>query len=105
MHNVESGATLQIQDTSSLMGEIAEIATRERMLLNQARVILSTIAALHVSLDSEYLSSYSKLIVSLLTQVCKQVRLCSLRGHLIQLRRKPNRLRIDSISPHHLHDH
>ncbi|XP_020580229.1 QWRF motif-containing protein 2-like [Phalaenopsis equestris] len=58
MHSLMS----KVQDTSSLVSELAKVAAKEQALLDQSRNLLTTVAALHV-------------------------KHCSLRGHLLQLKR------------------
>jgi hypothetical protein len=39
---------LQVEGTSSVVSELAKLATQEQMLLDQSRDLLSTVAAIHV---------------------------------------------------------
>ncbi|PKU68758.1 QWRF motif-containing protein 2-like [Dendrobium catenatum] len=53
----------KVEGTNSLVSELAKVAAKEQALLDQSRNLLSTVAALHV-------------------------KYCSLRGHLLQLKRR-----------------
>nr|XP_029124421.1 QWRF motif-containing protein 2 [Elaeis guineensis] len=55
----------QVEGMSSLVLELAKMAAQEQALLDQSRDLLSMVAAMHV-------------------------RQCSLQGHILQLKRKPN---------------
>lgn len=39
---------LQVEGTSTVVSELAKLATQEQMLLDQSRDLLSTVAAIHV---------------------------------------------------------
>ncbi|XP_073105126.1 QWRF motif-containing protein 2 isoform X3 [Elaeis guineensis] len=56
---------VQVEGMSSLVLELAKMAAQEQALLDQSRDLLSMVAAMHV-------------------------RQCSLQGHILQLKRKPN---------------
>jgi hypothetical protein len=45
---------LQVEGTSSVVSELAKLATQEQMLLDQSRDLLSTVAAIHVRRTSDY---------------------------------------------------
>lgn len=59
----------KVEGTSSLVSELTKMAAQEQALLDQSRDLLSTVAAMHV-------------------------RQCSLRGHLLQLKRKPSQMKL-----------
>jgi hypothetical protein len=43
---------LQVEGTSSVVSELAKLATQEQMLLDQSKDLLSTVAAIHVRRSS-----------------------------------------------------
>jgi len=43
---------LQVEGTSSVVSELAKLATQEQMLLDQSKDLLSTVAAIHVGRSS-----------------------------------------------------
>ncbi|URE09493.1 hypothetical protein MUK42_23051 [Musa troglodytarum] len=59
----------KVEEMSSMISEIAKVAAEERLLLDQSRDLLSTVAAMHV----------------------KQ---CSLQSHTIQVKRKVSRMQL-----------
>lgn len=85
------------------MTELAKVVAQERALMDKSRELLSTVAAMHVSAPAN--SSRFKLAVlynCFLTsdvlafgiELLKQVKQCSLLGHIIQLSQRPRMVQI-----------
>ena len=86
---------IQVEGTSSVVYELAKLATQEQMLLDQSRDLLSTVAAIHVRRISSWFNSKqhcallcSDHCVDLCIYIASQVKQCSLKTHMLQRKQR-----------------
>lgn len=90
---------LQVEGTSSVVSELAKLATQEQMLLDQSRDLLSMVAAIHVWRISVILLFDCTLVYCCLAHCVnyifeKQVKQCSLQAHMLQRKQKQSQTRV-----------
>lgn len=96
----ENNRHLQVEEMNSLVSELVKVTTTERLALEQCKDFLSTLSAMQVSLAMDLLLlllcffslfelAFVRSVIYVLPYSLQQVKDCSLRTHIIQLKRLP----------------